>query len=376
MDDPTTRVQRAMSELYAGRPVVLTGANPADDAHILIAAEKSTVESVSFLVRYGSGLVCAALPGSECDRLELAPMIGADRNRANTEYTVSIDATGSGTGISAADRARTLRMLADSSSAVGDFTRPGHVLPARTAPGGVLDRRGPAEAAVDLATVAGLRRAGAFTALVSEDDQTLIAETAEAERFADAHDVAVVSLEDVVAYRRTMESHLRTQFAVVRNSDYGHIHCVGYRSDVSGVEYVAYSIDSSPSATTPLVCFEQEVDPAPHLSTGVATAALTAVSENGYGTVIVARRNDGRASTADIRADLAEIVRDCGYCSPFLRNFPAVERALTLHLNGSISNPVAVPDSAIDATGAQIERGCAAYDKFLGQIGATHFQTA
>ncbi|QSE89346.1 3,4-dihydroxy-2-butanone-4-phosphate synthase [Rhodococcus pseudokoreensis] len=322
MDSPTTRVRRATSELYAGRPVVLTGANPTDDAHLLIAAEKSTVESVSFLVRYGSGLVCAALTGSGCDRLELAPMVGADKTDADTEYTVSIDAVAPGTGISAADRAHTLRLLADSSRAANAFTRPGHVLPARTASGGVLARRGPAEAAVDLAAAAGLHRAGAFTALVSEDDPTLIADTAEAERFADAHDVAIVSIEELVEYRRTTELHLQTQFAVIRNSEYGHVHCVGYRSDVSDVEYVAYSIDSSPPTANPLVCFEREVDPAPHLSTGVATAALDAVAENGYGTVIVARRNDGRASTADICADLAEIVRDCGYRSPFLHNFP------------------------------------------------------
>ncbi|MFF2027247.1 3,4-dihydroxy-2-butanone-4-phosphate synthase, partial [Streptomyces sp. NPDC058171] len=100
-----------MSDLSAGRPVVLTGANPTDDAHILLAAEKSTVESIAILVRFGSGLVCAALPAVECDRLQLTRMVGEDRDHSGIEYTVSVDAVGPGTGISAADRARTLTML-------------------------------------------------------------------------------------------------------------------------------------------------------------------------------------------------------------------------------------------------------------------------
>jgi 3,4-dihydroxy 2-butanone 4-phosphate synthase/GTP cyclohydrolase II len=338
MDCPTTRVQRALSDLSAGRPVVLTGTSPADDAHLILAAEKSTVESIAFMVRFGSGLVCAALPGIECDRLQLTRMVGEDRDHSGIEYTVSVDAVGPGTGISAADRARTLRMLSDGSSAFDAFTRPGHVLPVRTDPAGVLSRRAAAEAAVDLASVAGLRRAGTFTALVSDDDPTRIADSGQAQRFAATHGLGVVSIEDVATYRRMAETHLHTQFTMVQESPHGHVHCVGYRSDVTGIDYVAYSLDSSPRATTPVVCLEREVDPAPHLTPDIATSALATIAENGYGTVIVARHHNGEVGLADVNADLVEVVRECGYRSPILHNFPPEARTMMWHLGMSISS--------------------------------------
>lgn len=337
MECPTTRVQRALSDLSAGRPVVVTGADRADYAHLAVAAEKSEVESVAFLVRYGSGLVCAALTSTTCDRLQLTSMIGADRDHAGSEYTVSVDAVGPGTGISAADRARTLRLLSDGSSAPDAFTRPGHVLPVRTAAGGVLERRSAAEATVDLASIAGLRQAGTFTALVSEDDPTEIATSQEAERFAAAHELAVVSIEDVATYRRITELHLQTQFSLARESEHGHVHCVGYRSDVTGVEYVTYSLDTPPHISTPLVRVENEIDPAPHLSRDIATDALATIAENGYGTVIVVRHNDRQALTADIDADLVEVVRECGYSTSIPSNFSPSARTMMWHFGLSIS---------------------------------------
>jgi 3,4-dihydroxy-2-butanone 4-phosphate synthase len=338
MDCPTTRVQRAPSDLCAGRPIVLTGSRPGDDAHLLLAAERSTVESVAFLVRYGSGLVCAAMTGTECDRLQLTRMVGADRGSdAGSDYMVSVDAVGGGTGISAADRTRTLRLLADGSSAAIDFTRPGHVLPVRTAGGGVLENRGSAEAAVDLATVAGLRPAGTFTALVADDDPTRIADSSAAQRFAAEHDLGVVSIEDVAIYRRATEVHLQTQFTIVRESDHGRIRCVGYRSDVTGIEYVTYSLDDSLHTSTPLVCFEREIDPAPHLSGDVAAEALGTVADNGYGTVIVVRRTEESVDSADADADLVEVVRECGYTSTTLLNFSPDARTMMWHFGLSIS---------------------------------------
>ena len=338
MDCPTTRVQRAVSDLSAGRPVVLTGANPADDAHILLAAEKSTVESTAFLVRFGSGLVCAALPAIECDRLQLTRMVGEDRDHSGIEYTVSVDAVGPGTGISAADRARTLRMLSDGSSVADAFTRPGHVLPVRTDPAGVLARRAAAEAAVDLVSVAGLRQAGTVTALVSEDDPTRISSTEEAQRFAAAHGLGVVSIADVVTYRRMAESHLHTQFTLMRSSTFGQVRCVGYRSDVTDSEYVAYSLDSASRLGVPVVCLESEVDPAPHLTPDIATAALATIADNGYGTVVVARHGNGAVGSADVNADLVEVVRECGYRSPILLNFSPEARTMMWHFGMSISS--------------------------------------
>ncbi|SNT45254.1 3,4-dihydroxy-2-butanone-4-phosphate synthase [Rhodococcoides kyotonense] len=348
MDCPTTRVQRALADLSAGRPVVLTGAGRDDDAHLVVAAEKSEVESVAFLVRYGSGLVCAALTSAECDRLQLTTMVGADRDHAGTEYTVSVDAVGPGTGISAADRARTLRLLSEDASTVDTFTRPGHVLPVRTADGGVLGRRGAAEATIDLTTIAGLRRAGSFTALVSQNDPTEIAESTEAASFATEHGLAVVSVEDVAIYRRITELHLQTQFTVARPSEYGPVHCVGFSSDVSGIEYVAYSLDTLPDNSAPLVRAERETDSAPHLSRDIAADALTMVAENGGGTVIVVRHRNSDAAVvpADTDADLVEIVRECGYSTSTPSNFPPSARTMMWHFGMSIGG------HPVDATGA------------------------
>ncbi|MGW4331361.1 3,4-dihydroxy-2-butanone-4-phosphate synthase [Rhodococcus koreensis] len=348
MDCPTTRVQRALSDLSAGRHVVLTGAAPDSDAHLVIAAEKATVESVAFLVRFGSGLVCAALPGADCDRLQLTSMTGADRDHTGTDYTVSVDADRPGTGISASDRAHTLRCLAEPTTSAEAFTRPGHVLAARTARGGVLDHRRPAEASVDLATIAGLSRAGTFTALVSEQDPTAIAGTDEAESFAHAHQLGVVSIDDVVIYRRITELHMATEFAFVRGSKHGDVNCVGYRSDASGHEYIAYTIESFTDAV-PLISFVQDVDPAPHLSAiDHVGEALSAVSDNGGGTVVVARPRVSGIPNASLDADLVEIVRECGYRSGALHNFPAAARTMMWHFGLSISSSATVlPTSEI-----------------------------
>ena len=338
MDGPTTRVQRALSDMSAGRPVVLTGNSPTSDAHILIPAEKATVESIAFLVRHSSGLVCAAMVGADCDRLGLPNMVGADRDHAGTEFTVSIDAIGPGTGISASDRADTLRLLADSASTPDAFTRPGHVLPARSVPGGVLEFRGPAEAAVDLMSVAGLHRTCAYSALVSELDPTAIADSAEAETFARAHELGHLSIDDVATYRRMAEPHMLTQFTFERDSVHGPVRCVGYRSDVTGSEYLTYSIGPAVAGTTPLVCFQQESDPAPHLcQDGPIGVALAQVAEHGYGAVVVARYAPNNYISADTHGDLAEVVRECGYHSPSLSNFPPESRTMMWHIGLSIS---------------------------------------
>ncbi|MFD9661308.1 3,4-dihydroxy-2-butanone-4-phosphate synthase [Rhodococcus sp. NPDC059968] len=338
MDGPTTRVQRALSDLSAGRPVVLTGNTAASDAHILTSAEKASVESIAFLVRYGSGLVCAAMAGSDCDRLQLPSMVGADRDHPGTEFTVSVDAVGPGTGISAFDRAGTLRLLADSASTPDEFTRPGHVLPARSVPGGVLEFRGPAEAAVDLMTIAGSHRTCAYSALVSDLDPTAIADSAEAETFARAHGLGALSIDDVATYRRMAELHMLTQFTFERETVHGPVRCVGYRSDVTGAEYVAYSIGSPTAGTTPLVSYEQESDPAPHLSQkGAIEMALAQVAEHGHGAVVVARRQSNSQISADTHGDLAEVVRECGYHSPSLHNFPPESRTMMWHIGLSIS---------------------------------------
>ena len=167
----------------------------------------ATPELVAFMVRYTSGYICVPLTDEDCDRLDLPPMFHTNQDRARTAYTVTVDAReGVTTGISATDRARTIRLLADPATAPYDFTRPGHVVPLRARDGGVLRRAGHTEAAVDLARLAGLRPAGVLCEIVAEGRRRRWPACEELRVFADEHGLALISIADLIAYRRRHES--------------------------------------------------------------------------------------------------------------------------------------------------------------------------
>ena len=151
-------VERAIADIAAGKAVVVVDDEDREnEGDLIFAAEKATPELVAFMVRYTSGYLCVPLDGDICDKLGLLPMYAVNQDKHGTAYTVTVDAKhGVGTGISASDRATTMRLLADPGSVAEDFTRPGHVVPLRAKDGGVLRRPGHTEAAVDLARMAGL----------------------------------------------------------------------------------------------------------------------------------------------------------------------------------------------------------------------------
>lgn len=152
-------IEQAIADMAAGRPVVVVDdADRENEGDLIFAAERATPELLAFMVRYTSGYICAPLTEEDCDRLELPPMYHTNQDRRGTAYTVTVDAReGVSTGISAADRAHTIRLLADPATSPIDLARPGHVVPLRAKAGGVLRRPGHTEAAVDLARLAGLR---------------------------------------------------------------------------------------------------------------------------------------------------------------------------------------------------------------------------
>jgi 3,4-dihydroxy 2-butanone 4-phosphate synthase/GTP cyclohydrolase II len=155
-------IKQALADLAAGKPVVVVDDEDLEnEGDLIFAAEKATPELVSFMVRYTSGYICVALTEDECDRLDLPPMHHTNSDSLRTAFTVTVDAkAGITTGISAADRAHTIRLHADSTTNPNDLVRPGHVLPLRARAGGVLRRPGHTEASVDLARLAGLTPAG------------------------------------------------------------------------------------------------------------------------------------------------------------------------------------------------------------------------
>jgi 3,4-dihydroxy 2-butanone 4-phosphate synthase/GTP cyclohydrolase II len=195
-------VPDALARIAAGEPVVVVDDEDREnEGDLILAAATATPARIAFAVRHSSGLLCAPMSAERADALELPLMVAQNADPLRTAYTVSVDAaTGVTTGISAADRARTLTVLADPVAGPADLIRPGHVLPLRAKPGGVLERRGHTEAAVDLTRLAGLPAVGMIVELV-HDDGTMRRGPALRE-FADEHDLAMISIEDLAAHRR------------------------------------------------------------------------------------------------------------------------------------------------------------------------------
>jgi 3,4-dihydroxy 2-butanone 4-phosphate synthase / GTP cyclohydrolase II len=194
------RVEQALVRLAAGAAVVLIDdTGPDSEGDLVVAAELADTAAIAFLVRHGSGFLNAAMTVGDCQRLGLPPMHATHTQAGAPAYTVSVDAgIGIGTGISAADRATTMRVLAGAASRAEDLVRPGHVVPLCTVDGGVIAHGGRAEAAVDLVRAAGLRPVAATCAVVSTYDPVQMAAAAELRQFAAEHDLAAVSITDLI----------------------------------------------------------------------------------------------------------------------------------------------------------------------------------
>ncbi|GAA2723614.1 GTP cyclohydrolase II [Cellulomonas aerilata] len=195
-------VEEALAELRAGRPVLVADSpDRENEADIILAAQSATPEWLGWTIRHSSGYLCAPMTGARADALELPLMVPMSQDPRRTAYTVTVDAAhGVTTGISAADRARTLRVLADPASGAGDLIRPGHVLPLRAVPGGVLHRAGHTEAAVDLCRLAGLEPVGAIAELVNDDGT--MTRLPQAAALAASDGLVLLTIADLIAWRR------------------------------------------------------------------------------------------------------------------------------------------------------------------------------
>jgi 3,4-dihydroxy 2-butanone 4-phosphate synthase / GTP cyclohydrolase II len=194
-------IETAIEQLAAGRAIVVVDDEDREnEGDLVFAAACATPELVGFAVRYTSGVLCVPMEGERLDILALPPMTEVNEDRKQTAYAVTVDARhGVSTGISAADRARTIRLLAEPGSVARDFTRPGHVFPLRAMPGGVLQRSGHTEASVDLARLAGFAPVGAIAEVVNDDGS--MARLPELRLFAAQHALALVSIADLITYR-------------------------------------------------------------------------------------------------------------------------------------------------------------------------------
>jgi 3,4-dihydroxy 2-butanone 4-phosphate synthase/GTP cyclohydrolase II len=293
-------IDRAVAEIAAGHAVIVVDDEDREnEGDLIFAAEKATTELLAFMVRYTSGYICAPLTEDACDRLELPPMYHTNQDRRGTAYTVTVDAReGVSTGISAADRGHTIRLLADPATGPADLARPGHVVPLRAKRGGVLRRPGHTEAAVDLATMAGLQPAGVLCEMVN-DDGTMM-RVPDLRRFAAEHDLALVTIAELISYRRRHEKPVERVAEARIPTEFGQFQAVGYRATFDEAEHVALVFGDLGDGRDVLVrvhseCLTGDVfgslrcDCGPQLH-----AALRRVAAEGRGVVLYVRGHEGR----------------------------------------------------------------------------------
>ncbi|WP_328867734.1 bifunctional 3,4-dihydroxy-2-butanone-4-phosphate synthase/GTP cyclohydrolase II [Streptomyces sp. NBC_00304] len=295
-------VEQAIRDIAAGRPVVVVDDEDREnEGDLVIAAEKATPEIVAFMMSECRGLICAPMENAELERLELPQMVDHNTESMKTAFTVSVDASaghGVTTGISAADRAATLRLLAGGVAGPGDFVRPGHIFPLRARTGGVLVRNGHTEAAVDLARLAGLRPAGAIVEIAGEDGVML--RLPQLVPFARKHGLTIISIEDLIAYRRTSEPTVRREAEVRLPTDFGAFTAYGYRSTVDGVEHVALVHGDIGDGDDVLVrvhseCLTGDIFQSERCDCGPQLhASMRRITDEGRGVVVYLRGHEGR----------------------------------------------------------------------------------
>ncbi|HSF98356.1 MAG TPA: bifunctional 3,4-dihydroxy-2-butanone-4-phosphate synthase/GTP cyclohydrolase II [Ornithinibacter sp.] len=232
-------VERAVADIAAGKAVVVVDDEDREnEGDIIFAAARATPELMAFTIRHSSGVICVPMPGDMLERLEIPLMTPHNKDKLRTAYTISVDARdGVTTGISAADRARTVKTLADSATEPFEVTQPGHVFPLRYADGGVLVRPGHTEAAVDLATLAGLTPAGVISEIVNDDGTMKRGQ--DLRDFADEHGLRMISIEDLIHYRRRHENHVERVAETRLPTAHGDFTAYGYRIALDDSEHIA-----------------------------------------------------------------------------------------------------------------------------------------
>lgn len=297
---PMAPIEDVIAAIAGGEMVVIVDDEDREnEGDLIMAAEFATPEKIAFIVRHTSGVVVTPLTGERCDELRLPLMVDNNTESHRTAFTISVDLLeGTTTGISAADRAATLRALADPAVPHIAFSRPGHVFPLRARDGGVLKRAGHTEAAVDLARLAGCQPAGVICE-IQNDDGTM-ARLPELQKFCAEHRLLLSSIAELITYRRRHERLVERIGSANVPTEWGMFACVAYRSTVDGIEHLAF-VKGDLSDGAPVLtrvhseCLTGDVFGSRRCDCGSQLAvAMQRINDEGRGVVVYLRGHEGR----------------------------------------------------------------------------------
>jgi 3,4-dihydroxy 2-butanone 4-phosphate synthase/GTP cyclohydrolase II len=298
---PFASIPEAVEDIRAGRVVIVVDdADRENEGDLIMAAEKVTPEAIAFIVRHSSGVICMPVVGDRLDELEIPLMVADNTDQRHTAFTVSVDARrGVTTGISAADRATTIRAIVDRGTAPEDLSRPGHIFPLRYREGGVLKRAGHTEASVDLARLAGLFPAGVLCETVNEDGS--MARLPDLIRFGAEHGLKIISIADLIAYRREHETLVSNVAEATIPTPHGEFRSYAYESVVDGRTHVALVLGDIGDGQDVLTrvhseCLTGDVFASLRCDCGEQLQrSMEIIGDEGRGVVLYIRGHEGRA---------------------------------------------------------------------------------
>ncbi len=291
-------IEEAIEDIKQGKIIVVVDDEDREnEGDLIMAAEKATPEAINFMTKYGRGLVCMPVDGCRLKELDIPQMVDHNTDNFQTAFTVSIDAMETTTGISAHERAFTIQKVLDSNAKASDFKRPGHIFPLEARKGGVLKRAGHTEAAIDLATLAGLYPAGVLCEIMNEDGT--MARTPQLMEFVKKHNLKIITIADLIAYRRKHEVLITRITSANLPTKYGKFTIIGYENNLSGEHHVALVKGDVSDGKPVLVrvhseCLTGDTFGSLRCDCGEqCAAALKQINEEGHG-VLVYMRQEGR----------------------------------------------------------------------------------
>lgn len=300
---PAEAVQHAVATLARGELVVVTDdAGRENEGDLVGAAELVTAAQMAFIVRHSTGIVCAPMTAERADALQLPMMVADNSDVHQTAFTVTVDHTSTGTGVSAADRSTTVRALADIAAGPADFHRPGHIFPLRARAGGVLVRAGHTEATTDLLGLAGLSGVGVISEITNDDGSMRSGH--QLRDFAAEHDLPILAIADLVHYRRATEALVSPVASARMPTEFGDFRAIAYRSELDGIEHLALIMGDVAAAGRSeqgvLVrvhseCLTGDILGSLRCDCGTQLEqAMRAISAEGCGIVVYLRGHEGR----------------------------------------------------------------------------------